>query len=104
MELCCGALLGMGYPHEFDRLTADGGVSKNLNEAGSIRGKAGVELGTFGGKRLLVIPPGVWHSLRNVGPDEGSYIVLNDTLFDYANPDDWVLPPGSDLIPVRMDG
>jgi hypothetical protein len=45
------------YPgHEFDRLTADGGVSKNLNEAGSIRGKAGVELGTFGGKRLYHFP------------------------------------------------
>lgn len=54
--------------------------------------------------RYLYIPPGVWHSLRNVGPDEGSYIVLNDTVFDYEKPDDWVLPPDSDLIPVRMDG
>lgn len=54
--------------------------------------------------RCLYIPPGVWHSLRNIGHEDGSYIVLNDTLFDYAKPDDWVLPPDTDLIPVRMDG
>lgn len=33
-----------------------------------------------------------------------SYVVLNDTMFDYEKPDDWVLPAGSDLIPVKMDG
>lgn len=53
--------------------------------------------------RYLYIPPGVWHSLRNIGHDEASYIVFNDTVFDYAQPDDWLLPPNSDLIPVKMD-
>lgn len=52
--------------------------------------------------RYLYIPPGVWHSLRNIGPDEGTYIVFNDTVFDYEHPDDWVLPSDSDLIPVQM--
>lgn len=53
--------------------------------------------------RYLYIPPGVWHSLRNIGQEEASYIVFNDTVFDYAQPDDWVLPPDSDLIPVKLD-
>jgi outer membrane protein len=42
--------------HNLDRLTVDGGVSKNLTDSGSIRGKAGVEFGTFGGKRLYHFP------------------------------------------------
>jgi dTDP-4-dehydrorhamnose 3,5-epimerase len=53
--------------------------------------------------RWLYIPPGVWHALRNVGAEDASYIVLNDTMFDYAAPDDWVLPAGSELIPVSLD-
>ena len=53
--------------------------------------------------RLLYIPPGVWHSLRNAGGGDGAYIVMNDTVFDYENPDDWVLPPNSPEIPVSLD-
>jgi hypothetical protein len=41
---------------DLDRLTADAGVSKNLTDSGSIRGKAGLEFGTFGGKRLYHFP------------------------------------------------
>ena len=45
------------YPgQDLDRLTADAGIAKNLNDSGSIRGKTGVELGTFGGKRLYHFP------------------------------------------------
>lgn len=53
--------------------------------------------------RYVYIPPGVWHSLRNVGTDEAVYIVLNDVVFDYEDPDDWLLPPGSEAIPVSLD-
>jgi hypothetical protein len=45
------------YPgQDVDRLTADGGIAKNLTDSGRLRGKAGIELGTFGGKRLYHFP------------------------------------------------
>ncbi len=53
--------------------------------------------------RYVVVPPGVWHALRNIGVDEASYLVLNDKPFHYEKPDDWLLPAGSDDIPVRLD-
>ena len=53
--------------------------------------------------RYIHVPPGVWHALRNAGHDEAAYIVLNDVPYDYAKPDDWVLPPGAGAIPVRLD-
>ena len=53
--------------------------------------------------RYVYIPPGVWHSLRNIGTDEAAYVVLNDAEFDYENPDDWLLPSGSEAIRVTLD-
>ena len=45
------------YPNQdLDRLTVDAGVAKNLTDSGRIRGKAGIELGTFNGKRLYQFP------------------------------------------------
>lgn len=53
--------------------------------------------------RYVYIPPGVWHCLRNIGPEEAVYIVINDVVFQYENPDDWLLPAGSEAIPVSLD-
>ena len=45
------------YPgQDLDCLTADAGIAKNLNDSGSIRGKAGVELGTFRLRHGLILP------------------------------------------------
>lgn len=52
--------------------------------------------------RFIEIPSGVWHGLKNVGSDEAAYIVVNDVLFDYADPDDWILPAGAPQIPVDL--
>jgi hypothetical protein len=41
---------------EIDRLTLDLGVVQALGGSGDVRGKAGVELGTFGGHRLYTFP------------------------------------------------
>jgi hypothetical protein len=41
---------------DLDRLTLDVGVVKNLSESGRARIKTGIELGTFGGKRLYHFP------------------------------------------------
>lgn len=53
--------------------------------------------------RYIYIPTGVWHALRNIGPDEAAYIVLNDQPFHYGDPDDWVLPADMGTIPVNLD-
>jgi len=52
--------------------------------------------------RYLHIPPGVWHSLKNIGTDEAVYIVLNDVPFEYENPDDWTLAPDSPALPSGL--
>lgn len=41
---------------EMDRLTLDLGVVQALTDSGRVRGKAGVEAGTFGGRRLYDFP------------------------------------------------
>ena len=53
--------------------------------------------------RYVVVPPGIWHALRNVGQDEAAYVVLNDRVYRYDDPDDWVLPKDSDAIPCSLD-
>ncbi len=52
--------------------------------------------------RYLIIPQGVWHSLRNIGPEEAVYIVLNDLPYEYENPDDWTLAPDSPALPANL--
>lgn len=45
------------YPtEEFDRLTLDAGLARNLVESGRFRGKAGLEFGTSGGSSLYRFP------------------------------------------------
>ena len=45
------------YPEQdFDRLTVDAGLMKNLVESGRVRGKAGLEFGTLGGNGLYRFP------------------------------------------------
>ena len=41
---------------EIDRLTADGGLVKNLTDSGRLRAKAGMEIGTLGGSELYQFP------------------------------------------------
>jgi dTDP-4-dehydrorhamnose 3,5-epimerase len=54
--------------------------------------------------RYVVVPPGVWHCLRNVSPArDAAYIVLNDTEYRYDAPDDWTLAKDAAEIPVSLD-
>jgi dTDP-4-dehydrorhamnose 3,5-epimerase len=45
---------------------------------------------------LVVIPPGVYHGWKNVGPDEASIISMPSRLYDHDGPDRWELPWDSD--------
>ena len=55
-----GAYLSASYAdypgRQLDRITADVGLLRALSSSGRVRGKAGVEFGTFGGKRLYHFP------------------------------------------------
>lgn len=51
---------------------------------------------------FVVVPPGVWHALRNPTQETASYVVLNDQPYVYDDPDDWILPMGSDAIPCSL--
>ena len=52
--------------------------------------------------RYVHIPTGVWHCLKNVGPEEAVYVVLNDLPYEYDAPDDWVLAADSPEIPFSI--
>lgn len=51
---------------------------------------------------LLVIPPGVWHAVKNVGTSDLTFVNLPTREYDYADPDKHRLPLENDLIPYRL--
>jgi dTDP-4-dehydrorhamnose 3,5-epimerase len=51
----------------------------------------------------IMVPPLVWHALKNASSEPASYVVVNDRPFDYENPDDWTLPAGSKAMPHSLD-
>lgn len=51
---------------------------------------------------LIVVPPGVWHGVMNVGLDIAILINMVDVAYDYADPDSWRVPPDSACIPYRF--
>lgn len=55
----------------------------------------------FGGLHpvLVIVPPGVWHALRNEGGEPAGYINVFDQLYDYEHPDNWRLDAASPGIP-----
>jgi dTDP-4-dehydrorhamnose 3,5-epimerase len=51
---------------------------------------------------LITIPPGIWHGLKNLDSGESGFINYFDRPYDYADPDEWRLPPDTDRIPFRF--
>jgi len=48
---------------------------------------------------MVIVPPGIWHGLRNESGEATGYINVTDNLYDYENPDNWRLMP--DAVPVQ---
>jgi dTDP-4-dehydrorhamnose 3,5-epimerase len=48
---------------------------------------------------LVVIPPGVWHGLRNESGVSAGYLNVTDQLYAHHDPDNWRLVPGGADIP-----
>jgi dTDP-4-dehydrorhamnose 3,5-epimerase len=50
----------------------------------------------------LVIPPGVWHAMKNVGTTDAVFVNCPTKPYNHEDPDKWTLPKDSDLIPYRF--
>lgn len=48
---------------------------------------------------MVIVPPGVWHGLRNESGAPAGYLNVIDRLYAYEAPDNWRLSPGSTEIP-----
>jgi dTDP-4-dehydrorhamnose 3,5-epimerase len=48
---------------------------------------------------MVIVPPGVWHGLRNEGGEPAAYVQVLDALYDHENPDSRRLPLGNPAIP-----
>lgn len=48
---------------------------------------------------LVIIPPGIWHGVMNVGSELALLINLTDQVYEYENPDHWKLPFDTEQIP-----
>lgn len=52
---------------------------------------------------LVIIPPGVYHGWKNIGPDEASIISMPSRLYDHESPDRyelmWDSPQAQQIIP-----
>ncbi len=51
---------------------------------------------------LIVVPPGVWHGVQNIGATAASLLNLPDRAYAYESPDHWRLPPDTDRIPYSF--
>lgn len=53
---------------------------------------------------LVVIPPGVWHGLQNLGSQEALVLNLPTRAYDYEDPDHYRLPFDTPEIPYSWKG
>ena len=51
---------------------------------------------------LLRIPRGVWHAVRNVGPDDALFVNCPTAPYRHEQPDKWMLPADSPEIPLEI--
>lgn len=54
--------------------------------------------------QLIVVPPGIWHGVQNIGSVPATLINLVDRAYTYETPDHWRLPPESPEIPYSFRG
>jgi dTDP-4-dehydrorhamnose 3,5-epimerase len=51
---------------------------------------------------LVVVPPGVWHGVQNIGGEPALLLNMVDRPYCYEDPDHWRLPPDTPEIPYRF--
>ena len=94
------------HARQTDRIVGVGGVIKlalwDGRSASATRGAT--EIIRIGAARpvLVVIPPGVWHGLRNESGEPTGYLNVIDELYVHEEPDNWRLPVGSTDTPGSL--
>jgi len=83
------------HAHQTDHLVGVGGNIKLAlwDNRDSSPTKGATEIIRFGAMRpvLVVVPPGVWHGLRNESGVPAGYLNMTNKLYDHADPDNWRL-------------
>ena len=51
---------------------------------------------------LLVVPPGVWHGVKNLGVGMVNFVNYFDRPYNYEDPDEWRLPQDAPEIPYSF--
>ncbi len=51
---------------------------------------------------LTLVPPGVWHGVRNVGVEAASLVDMVDRAYSYDEPDHWSVPEDSPDLPYDI--
>ena len=51
---------------------------------------------------LLITPPGVWHGIKNIGPESLTILNLVDEAYKYESPDHWGLKKDTPNIPYSF--
>jgi dTDP-4-dehydrorhamnose 3,5-epimerase len=51
---------------------------------------------------FVVVPPGIWHGVMNIGIDVSVVLNFADRVYAYEDPDHWRLPPDTSQIPYRF--
>ena len=59
----------------------------------------------FGAVRpaLVIVPPGVFHGVRNISHEPAVLLNLVNRAYQYEDPDHWRLPTDTDKIPYRFE-
>lgn len=52
---------------------------------------------------LLVVPPGVWHGVKNLSSGMTNFVNYFDRPYNYEDPDEWRLPRDTPEIPYSFD-
>ena len=51
---------------------------------------------------VVVVPPGVWHGVKNIGSLPALFLNIVDVAYDYEDPDHYRLPIDTPLIPYEF--
>lgn len=54
-------------------------------------------------RQLMLIPPGVYHAVQNVGQHDAIFVNMPSAPYNHADPDKYRLPIGNDYIPYQFN-
>lgn len=95
------------HRHRWDFLFVVGGhlrvVLFDPREDSTTRGQVDVFHLSPARPSLLAVPAWVWHGVQNLSTGVSSFVNMFDRPYDYADPDEWRLPPDTGEIPFRFD-